>query len=1005
MNIYALFPLIATIAYVPLLITTISSRPWQKRHTLFILFLIPAMLWSLADYFWRSNFSTQYSLLLGRVTLALCAIMVVQFHCFLSSFYPPGKGRWLPLAYACLAVTIVLVWLGYVPEGIAADGDKLYPVYGKWVIVIAVPLVSLAARNLYVFAKMLKVLDNPILYNQIVSLMLGFGSIVIFGIAAAIPFAREYPMSHFGNLFTAFILSYAVIRHRLVDIRLVLRQGSVLITLGIIGLLTYWLLIIIIHAIFRFELDLTASFVATVAGLLVAVFIYKLRGSLFELMSRVFQGPSYDHRTKLSEFANSIHHIFSLKEQGGELLALLTKAIGIKQACLLFPEAGSDNFNAQFIEPSQNDNELSNLKLSEGNPVIKYLERERKSLIRESLDFLPEFLSLWKQERDEIKSKEIEIFMPLISRDRLIAILVLGKKRSGRYSLEDFNLLEDITGRVAVSIEKEYLREQLREREEELSVINRSSAIMTSSLDIQEIYGSFIEELKKVLDVSWATIVLVEDSGLRCVALSSAEGSAYQVGDEVPSEGTGTGWVIKNKKSLVEPDLSQERRFTTGENFFQQGMRTMVYLPLISKGEAIGSFIVASRQPNAYSQRHITLLEQLASQIAMPIENARLYAKTEKKARLDELTGLLNRRSLDEMIDSEINRYSRYGGIFSLAILDLDSFKDFNDNYGHLAGDKLLRQVGRTIQGAIRNSDQAFRYGGDEFAILLPQSTIDAASQVAERVRKKIATEVKAGKIQITASIGLANWPADGVGKTDIIAAADMTLYRAKRSGGNQSHCASGTLLPLGVIELGTGDSAGSKTLSIIYALAETVDARSKYTRNHSKKVTEYALDLAEALNLKPPEIERMEVCASLHDIGKIGISAEILNKPGELNAEEWEAIKAHPQLGAAIVGSVPQLAHCLAGILYHHEWYDGNGYPKGLKGDDIPLEARILAIADAFAAMTSERPYSATLTYEEALEEIKQGAGKQFDPYLVENFLRVCEKRFAATMKKDARR
>ena len=309
------------------------------------------------------------------------------------------------------------------------------------------------------------------------------------------------------------------------------------------------------------------------------------------------------------------------------------------------------------------------------------------------------------------------------------------------------------------------------------------------------------------------------------------------------------------------------------------------------------------------------------------------------------------------------------------------------------------------MMNSIRGSDQAFRYGGDEFAILLPQTTIDAANQVAERVREKIATKVEAGKIQITASIGLANWPADGVGKTDIIAAADMTLYRAKRSGGNQSHCASGTLLPLEVIELGTGDSAGSKSLSIIYALAETVDARSRYTRHHSKKVTEYALALAEALDMKLPEMERLETSALLHDIGKIGISTEILNKPGELTAEEWEAIKVHPQLGAAIVGSVPQLAHCVAGILHHHERYDGSGYPKGLKGDDIPLEARILAMADAFAAMTSERAYSATLTCEDALEEIKQGAGKQFDPHLVENFLPVCEKRYAATMRKDSRK
>jgi diguanylate cyclase (GGDEF)-like protein/putative nucleotidyltransferase with HDIG domain len=1007
MNIYALFPLIAIIAYIPLLLTTASSRPWQRRHTLFILFLIAAMLWSLSDYFYRSNFAPQHTVFLGKIVMSMFVCMGVQFYCFVSSFFPSGQGRWLPFAYGSLVAMVALVMLGYVTAGVEVIHDRLYPRYSIGVLFIIIPLVILLIKSNYVLWKRLKSLDNPIIYNQIISLMLGLGCVTVFTFAALLPWGKEYPVGHFGNLINAFILSNAVIRHQLVDIRIVLRQGSAWVSLGIVGTLTFWLLLVVFHSLFDFQLDLAASFVATALGILVAIFIYRLRGSLFEFMSRVFQGSSYEHRQKLSEFANTIHNVFSLKEQGGELLTLLTKAIGIKQACLLFPEAGSEDFNTQFAEPKGSDNELCNLKMKNDHPVVKYLEREQKMLSRDNLAILPEFLGMWMQEKEEIKSREIEIFMPLISRDRLIAILVLGKKQSGRYSLEDFRLLEEVTGRVAVSIEKEYLREQLREREEELSVINRSSAIMTSSLDIPEIYGSFIEELKKVVDVSWAAIVLVEESGLCFLALSSEIHTDWRVGEKVPIEGSGTEWVIARKEPVYEPDLEKESRFLPTSRYLQWGLRSIVHLPLVAKGEAIGSFIVASRQPNTYSQRHITLLEQLASQIAMPIENAQHYAKAEEKARNDELTGLFNRRSLDEMIDSEISRHSRYGGVFSLAILDLDSFKSFNDNYGHLAGDRILRQVGRIIKVTIRTADQAFRYGGDEFAILLPQTTIEDAIQVTERVREKIAAEVESGKIQITASIGLASWPADGVGHTDIIAAADLTLYRAKRSGGNQSYSASGTLLPSGFMEsiTDTGGSVDSKAFNAVYDLAGTVDARNQYTRHHSRKVTEYALALAETLNLKTAEMSRLETCALLHDIGKIGISDEILNKPGELTAEEWEAVKVHPQVGAAIVGRVPQFAPCVPGILHHHEWYDGSGYPKGLKGDEIPLEARILAIADAFTAMTSERPPSDTLTYEKALEEIKQGAGKQFDPYLVENFLSVCEKRFTVTMKKDRRR
>ena len=497
-----------------------------------------------------------------------------------------------------------------------------------------------------------------------------------------------------------------------------------------------------------------------------------------------------NYRQKLSDFASKIHNLFGLQKQGRELIALMTKAIGCQQACLLFLDVDGEDFTTPFCAPDSEDNPLSRLRLSRQNPIVEYLRREKKLLTKESLATLPDFRNLWEQDVGEIKLDEIELFVPLVSRDRLIGILVLGKKQSGGYSLKDFSLLEEVADRVAVSMEKEYLREQLSEREKELTVLNLSSAIITSSLDIQAIFDSFVRELKKVVDVSWAAVALIEDSDLYFLALSSKVGSAWKVGERVASKGTATEWVVTHKKAMVEPDLSQQSQFVTGESHLKQQVRSIAYLPLIAKGRAIGSLTVASRHPGAYSQRHIMLLERLASQVAMPIENARLYAEVAEKARIDELTGLFNRRSLDDVIVSEINRHSRYGGVFSLIILDVDSLKAVNDNYWHLVGDELLRQISGIIKKAIRGADQAFRYGGDEFAVLLPNTSIDAANRVAERVRKQVASEVTAGDIPVTASLGLASWPANGRGANEVMAAADAALYHAKRSGGNRSHCA-----------------------------------------------------------------------------------------------------------------------------------------------------------------------------------------------------------------------
>jgi len=192
--------------------------------------------------------------------------------------------------------------------------------------------------------------------------------------------------------------------------------------------------------------------------------------------------------------------------------------------------------------------------------------------------------------------------------------------------------------------------------------------------------------------------------------------------------------------------------------------------------------------------------------------------------------------------------------------------------------------------------------------------------------------------------------------------------------------------------------------LSVVYALSETVESKSPYMYNHSKKVAEYALALAKALKLEPAELSKLEICALLHDIGKVTISDTIVNKEGELTEEEWESVKSHSQMGAALAKRVPQLAACADGILHHHEWYDGSGYPDGLKGDNIPLEARILAIADAFTAMTSETSYSETLTHEQALEELKRRAGTQFDPELVEHFVSIFKGNLVRTRKKARR-
>jgi len=553
---------------------------------------------------------------------------------------------------------------------------------------------------------------------------------------------------------------------------------------------------------------------------------------------------------------------------------------------------------------------------------------------------------------------------------------------------------------VAASMEKEYSHEQLKEQDEEISLVNRLTSIITSSMSIQMIFEAFAQELKKVVDIDWATIALIDGNELYFLALSSTIGSAWQPEERIPLEGTATELACREKQAAYEPDLKRHHRFWTWESHLKQGICSIVYLPLSVTDRVIGSLILASHKPNAYNRRQIQLLGKVALQIAAPVENAQLYAQLEQRARIDVLTGLFNRRHFEEQLKEEVSRHSRYGDLFSIFMVDLDNFKTYNDAYGHPAGDILLNQIGKIVKSSVRNVDQAFRYGGDEFVVILPQTARGDAYVVAERVRGQIAGEMEKKAIAVTCSIGLASYPADGVVADELVNVTDNALYYAKRTGGNRI-CLSSKILPKPPDNGGiTGIDTRSDSLSVIYALVSTVEVKDPYTYGHSKKVNTYAVALAGAIGLSPDEVSKMSTAALLHDIGKIGIPDKVLNKKGKLSGEDWEAIKAHPRLGANIVGNIPQLVPCVNSILHHHERWDGGGYPEGLKDEEIPIEARILAIADSFEAMTSARPYRPALSLEQVVKELRQGAGLQFDPKLVEIFIGIIEASISARVK-----
>jgi diguanylate cyclase (GGDEF)-like protein len=660
---------------------------------------------------------------------------------------------------------------------------------------------------------------------------------------------------------------------------------------------------------------------------------------------------------------------------------------------LLLPSADSGDFSARFAYPPVAEaDERRVLTLKRDGPVVAWLKREAQMLPVRYLSILPEFHALWKQERDDIHMSQIELFLPVVNRGELVAVLAASAKSGGKpYSVEELELMRIVTSRVAASMEKQYLLEQLQKQEKELSLLNRLATVVTSSLELRDIFNGFARELQRVLPLDFAAVALVDDDRIRLHAVFGQVVATDLASMSHSLQGTATEWIMKHRSPLYQSDIQSATRFWPDSHYVREGIRSLVHCPLVVRDQVIGTLMVASREPQVYAEDQVKLLEQVARQIATPVENATLYSRAEQRSRIDELTALFNRRHFEERLKEEVSRHSRHDGVFTLLMVDLDSFKAYNDMYGHPSGDALLKLVGQLVGHAIRESDQAFRYGGDEFAVILPRTTPEDAFMVAERVRMRIAREMEARQSGVTCSIGLASYPTDGVMSGELVTTADTALYYAKNTGGNRTYVSAKIFSEEESPVNGSGNHRGSG-LSAVYALAAAVDAKDHYTYGHSRKVNTYAVVLAEALGLPSDEVSRISTSALLHDIGKIGIPDSILNKKGELDSEEWEAIKTHPRLGANIVGNVHDLAPCVGNILYHHEKWDGTGYPEGLKGKSIPLGARILSIADAFAAMASARPYREALPDEEALERLKQGSGTQFDPELVELFVEEVE-------------
>lgn len=386
-------------------------------------------------------------------------------------------------------------------------------------------------------------------------------------------------------------------------------------------------------------------------------------------------------------------------------------------------------------------------------------------------------------------------------------------------------------------------------------------------------------------------------------------------------------------------------------------------------------------------QRLIGVTQDITERKQAEEEKASQLEEALARADRDPLTGLLNHRAFYRRLEEETARAGRDKTGLAAVMLDLDNFKFFNNAYGHAVGDNVLKTVADRLSALCRSYDTLARFGGDEFALLLP---FGPENKDAEAVSSEIVARLRAGlggltfhpdgeasAIPISVTLGTARFPVETPDRTGLIALADERLRRSK-GGGEESHAD----------RVRWSFTRTVEGFSLLDALVTAVDNKDRYTAQHSEDVMECGLLLAQTLNLSEEEQNIVALAALLHDVGKIGVPDAILRKPGRLTEEEFDVVKQHPQMGAMMVSSVAGLEETLPAVRHHHERWDGKGYPSGLCAEEIPPMARLLAVADAFSAMTTDRPYRQGMSRDRALSILREGSGIQWDPEYIAAFL-----------------
>ncbi len=557
-------------------------------------------------------------------------------------------------------------------------------------------------------------------------------------------------------------------------------------------------------------------------------------------------------------------------------------------------------------------------------------------------------------------------------------------------------------------IDSVFVKEEIAQAEN----LKEFSLKVSRSLRVDEILADMVDSIQKAIAVRRVYLCIAPLDGEDFViarSTSPLDRRTFRLRADNPA----VVWLREHDDCLL---VSEFRRTALYKSMWEEEKRQLEELhieclaPLKDKESLVGIALLSVKDKGQrYTYEDVSFLSSVNSIGSIALKNSRLYERAYLEARTDELTGLLNRKYFLETLQEEYEKCR--DGVLSLIILNLDDFKLYNQLYGNKEGDVALQRAAEVITACVGEGSHVARYSGKEFAVILPGYDMLSAKTLAETIRRQIMDMNKTSREytlkMLTVSGGVCTIPYAASSVKELLENADMAVYHVKHNGKNAimaftaGDCRMDRSEPLPADDK---HSIYSEYESTIYALTAAIDTKDHYTFNHSNNVASYATALARACHLNLDHVEMIREAALLHDIGKIGIPESILNKPGKLTDEEYAVMKTHVENSIGIIRHLPSLDYVIPSVIGHHEHYDGRGYPRRIAGEDIPLGARILCIADSFDAMVSKRSYKQPYPQEKALLILEEEAGHQFDPALALLFIRLVREGAIQVGEADAR-